>query len=303
MEKNQGQITILHNSAIDVLRWDQVIKRSPNCRSYAMSWYLDLLHPDWQGWVYGDYEYVMPVISSSKLWIKYAFQPVYGQQMGIFPPATPQITTFFIGELKKQFRLIEMAFNAFNPIPEHAFEISQRKNFLLSLYNSYAHIREGYTQHTRRYVNKAAKEVSIFTSLGMEEFMGLNARFGEKHTLRNLSKLKQIVAHAIARKEGLLYFACDRHNQVCGTAFFLKEKGRYTYLNSVLSPEGKKSRAMYALIDRFIYDHAGEPFLLDFEGSEIEGIARFFAGFGAIPEYYPKVKYNKLPGLIRWLKH
>jgi len=302
MEKNQGPIKILHNSAIDVVRWDKLLRWSPNCRTYAMSWYLDLLHPDWQGWIYGDYEYVMPVISSSKLWIRYAYQPVYGQQLGIFPPASPQITNHFIDELKKKFRLIEISFNAFNLIPEQAFEVSMRRNYLLSLYNPYPVISEGYSQHTIRYVHKAAKEVTIISSLEIEEFMNLKARFGAKNTIGHLAALKLIIGHAIARKEGLIYFAYDAHNQACGAAFFLKEKGRYTYLSSVSSPEGKKSRAMFALIDRFISENANQPFVLDFEGSEIEGIARFFAGFGAVPEYYPKVRYTRLPRWIRFLK-
>jgi hypothetical protein len=302
MGNSEGHIQYLHNSAIDVVRWDSLIKWSPNGRSYAMSWYLDILHPDWHGLVYGDYEYVMPVISSSKLGIRYAYQPVYGQQHGIFPPANPEVKTLFIGELKKRFRLIEISFNAYNQIPAQAFEISYRKNYLLSLYNPYPVIREGYSNHTSRYVQKAKKEVSVMASLDLEGFVKLKSRFGGKNTTGHLAELKLIIAHAIARKEGILYFVYDNHNQVCGAAFFLKEKGRYTYLSSVSSPEGKKLRAMFALIDRFIFDHANQPFLLDFEGSENEGIARFFAGFGAIPEYYPKVKYNRLPKWIRWMK-
>lgn len=298
----RGNIQFLHNSAIDIVRWDQVVNSSPNARSYAMSWYLDILHPDWHGLVYDNYRYVMPVVFLSKWGIRYAYQPVYAQQHGIFPPATPDITRLIVEELKSHFRYFEIAFNHYNLLPDFDWTLTVRNNLILSLNDDYHRIKSGYSQHTQRYVKSAAKKVSSITPISISEYLGLKKEYAGSHFNQWLPCLKQIMAHALARHEGSVLGAYSPQNQLCGAAFFLKEKGRFTYLDSILSPEGKNIRAMYALIDNFIQNHSEMPMLLDFEGSDQKGIARFFAGFGAQPEPYIKVKYNHLPRLIKWLK-
>jgi len=48
-------------------------------------------------------------------------------------------------------------------------------------------------------------------------------------------------------------------------------------------------------VDQLIRDHAGSEKILDFEGSNIPSIARFFSGFGARPETYQEVRFSRLP--------
>ena len=53
---------------------------------------------------------------------------------------------------------------------------------------------------------------------------------------------------------------------------------------------------MFFLVDELIQQHADSNYQLDFEGSEIEGVARFYNGFGATnnPYFYYKKYNNKL---------
>jgi len=60
--------------------------------------------------------------------------------------------------------------------------------------------------------------------------------------------------------------------------------------------------AMYFLLDSFIKTNAEQDLILDFEGSMIPGVARFYSGFGAIPETYFQLKFNRLPLPFRWFK-
>ncbi|MDP2115636.1 MAG: hypothetical protein Q8K69_16440, partial [Bacteroidota bacterium] len=66
--------------------------------------------------------------------------------------------------------------------------------------------------------------------------------------------------------------------------------------------EGKKVNAMHKIVDQFIQEHSGSLLTLDFEGSSIPGIARFYAGFGSEPEQYYCLKSNRLPIPLRWFK-
>jgi hypothetical protein len=59
---------------------------------------------------------------------------------------------------------------------------------------------------------------------------------------------------------------------------------------------------MFLLIDTFIQNNSGKNLILDFEGSNIPGIARFYKGFGAMAETYYSVHQNRLPRLLRIFK-
>jgi hypothetical protein len=60
---------------------------------------------------------------------------------------------------------------------------------------------------------------------------------------------------------------------------------------------------MHFLFDNIIYQFAGHNMFLDFEGSEIESIARFFKGFGSDKVNYYRLKLNRLPFFLKWMKN
>jgi hypothetical protein len=64
----------------------------------------------------------------------------------------------------------------------------------------------------------------------------------------------------------------------------------------------KKTGAMFFLINNFIREYARKKVTLDFEGSNLPGLARFYTGFGSEEYVYLQIKKNNLPKLIRWFK-
>jgi hypothetical protein len=78
-------------------------------------------------------------------------------------------------------------------------------------------------------------------------------------------------------------------------ALFGQDKYFHYYLAPALNEEGRESRAMFYLIDRYIHLNAGIQLTLDFEGSDIETVARFYQGFGAAPSTYSSLRINRLP--------
>lgn len=296
-------VKLLHNSKIDLDKWDELIIHAPNSRIYAESWYLDIIEPDWMGLVYGDYDYVMPIIIGKKWGIEYLYQPAYVQQHGIFPTATPDVTTEFIHFITSKYKYINLSLNSMNVDVSKIVPVENRNNFILSLQNNYAEVQGKYSAHAKRYVKKAQQECEVSSHVNIEEYLQLKldnspSSFQKVH----YRPLKLILLNAIKRNKGIIYGAYSPRNELIAAAFFLVETKRITYLNSVSTDEGKTSRAMYAIIDFFIQEYAGSGFHLDFEGSTIEGIARFFKGFGASPETYQHVRFNRLPALLKLIK-
>jgi hypothetical protein len=69
-----------------------------------------------------------------------------------------------------------------------------------------------------------------------------------------------------------------------------------------ITSEGKSLRANDFLYDKIIEEFAGSELILDFEGSDIKGIAGFYKKFNPISQPYPFVKFNQLHPLIKMFK-
>ncbi len=301
---NQQGITYLKHEEIDTDRWDKCINEAPNSLIYAQSWYLDKICDRWDALVFGNYQYVMPLTYRKKLGISYLFQPLYCQQLGIFPTPTTEISQQFLKEVSALFRFVEINMNSMQLPVESDGIYSEKVNLLLSLQDSYEAISGNYTKHTRRKLKKAYKEkLSLANSISADEYIRFKKENLKTHLPeKDLNRLRNVLIFSLTHGLGQIYGVYSPSNQLCAAAFFIRNKQRITYLNASNSTEGKNHHAMYLLIDRFIKENAGRNYFLDFEGSMIPGVLRLYEGFGATPEKYHQYRYNNLPWWIKWLK-
>ncbi|MEA2106887.1 MAG: hypothetical protein U9P82_09265, partial [Bacteroidota bacterium] len=112
----------------------------------------------------------------------------------------------------------------------------------------------------------------------------------ERHYKILLSLINTIQNKAKYESIGVL----DEDGNLIAIAFFVIFKKRITMLVSSSNNQGKNKSAMFLIIDTIIKKHAGKDYILDFEGGNVEGLARFFAGFGAKPVFYSVFKQNNL---------
>ena len=83
--------------------------------------------------------------------------------------------------------------------------------------------------------------------------------------------------------QGNLLSLSDHHNNLLGYVFFISYQNRDILLFNV-SDKTKNNNTMLALIDYYIQNNHNK--LIDFEGSNIPGVKRFYKGFGAIEKNY-----------------
>ena len=107
-----------------------------------------------------------------------------------------------------------------------------------------------------------------------------------------ISQLKKIIEFALNEKKGEMYLIQNLNCEIIAGAFFLVYFNRIYYLVSFSSEEGKKTSAMFWLIDKMIQKYAQKDMVLDFEGSTIPGIAKFMKGWGAELVMYPRYCKN-----------
>jgi hypothetical protein len=302
----QRGLNYLKHHEIDYTKWNRVIEEASNSRVYAAGWFLDRTATEWDALVWGDYQYVMPLPVRKKWGITYAYQPLYCQQLGIFPNPDASTAATFYDALIRHFRYFDLQLNASNlpPGPVKGMQLLTRKNLLLHLQPRYETIRSAYATNTRRNIDRAMKYTPAYAEgISLEEYIGFaqkNQTF--KLEKNGIQKLKSIIAFTQYKGFGKIFGVYSPNNQLCAAVFFCRWKNRLIYLSSVTDHEGKRSRAMFYLMDKIIEKNAGRNLQIDFEGSMIPGVARFFEGFGAKPEAYCRIKGNRLPAILKWIK-
>ena len=304
---NGGGLKYLEHKNIDYEKWDRCVEDAANSRIYAMSWHLDRTAEVWDALVYGDYEVVMPLPYRKKWGIKYLYQPIYSQQLGIFPEPPKIISMQFYNELIKNFRLSDLQLNAQNkPIKkDNTVEVIPKSNYLLDLSRDYFLISASFSNNTKRNIKKAKEyQLSFVRGINIEEFLNLKNKadlpFSEQN---NINKLKSLIAYGQYKGFGEICGVYNKENIICAAVYFTRWKNRIIYLNAVSTDEGKKMRAMFYLLDKFIENTAANNLILDFEGSMIPGVARFYKGFSGIPETYYQFSFNRLPPFVKWVKN
>ena len=295
------EIRYLQRDEVDDAKWDGLIARSPSETLYPYSWYLDASAENWSALVVGDYEFIMPLTWRKKLGMPYAYQPVFCLQLGVFSEEvadTPVVETF-AGQVMRLYRLGVVQFNAANVLGEgKGMKLADRQNYVLPLGKDYESLHKAYSENNRRNLKKALQSGNVLDlEVSLEELMALKrSQDGDRKTepeyQRMEGQFRSVLEYSRAEILGV-----RKREKLLTAAFMAFSRTRIIYLMSATTPEGKEDRAMFQIMDAVIRKHAGADYSLDFEGSSIPSIARFFGGFGAGPEIYQQFSFNRFP---RW---
>lgn len=305
MASGNPHIRYLSHAEIDKSRWDQSIKQSANALIYANSWYLDFMSPGWDALVLGNYDAVFPVTWRSKMGIRYVCQPAFTQQLGLFYTEAGLATMLpdFLKTLATRFRLIEISMNYGNEWPGQTIS---HYNFVLPLNGSYEIISAGYKQDLQKNLKRSAKfniryETSTQASAAIELYKEL---YGQRIGFRpqDYTFFAECVAGMMQQGKAIVRSAVSPTGELLATGIFAVDDHRIYNLASTTLPNGRMMEANHFLFDQLIQEFAGSGLLIDFEGSDQPGIARFYQKFGSSNQPYYFWKTNRLPAILRWWK-
>ncbi len=305
------EIRLLQREEIEKAKWNGCVYYSPNSLIYAYTWYLDNVCDNWMGLVEGDYESVFPLVWNDKLFgIKRLYQPYLCQQLGLFsinPLSTTRIKAF-VKAIPVEFKHVDINLNDSNTI-DHlpGFVINEKPNYTLPLHHSYERIAQQYSTNLKRNLKKAEKRnLYATTSIKPEDFVEIvKTQQKEKGNIfppALYHTALRIIYNCLHRGIGYLMGVYDENNSLCAAIFWMSNGARYINLMNVTTESGRENGAMHYLIDLFIRSNAGKPMFIDFEGSSIDSIARFYQSFGAENLPYYNIKQNRLPWWLKWKK-
>lgn len=302
-------ISFLNRNEIDEARWNDCIRQSPSGLPYGYTWYLDSVSDQWDALMVDDYEVVFPLVWRKRFLIYYLFQPFFAQQLGAFSGngLDEAALKSLLDAIPSRFRFIEISLNYMNPVRHGEFEVLPRTNLCLSLNQPYDKLRSGYHENAQRNIHKAEKRsLNIrfdLTAVNVIEFFKTNTgikipEMGEY----NYGRLHRLIEAAGKRGMGSAIGVFDGNDNLLATGFFVISEKRIINLLPSIDDEGKNAGAGFYLVDHIIKKYAGSGKVLDFEGSMIAPIARFYKSFGAVEQGYWRLRRNNLPWPVRWMK-
>lgn len=297
-------IRLVKHGDIDATRWNETVGASGFPTVFCTYEMLDALvgGATWNALVMDDYDYVMPLPERSKFGVHYVYSPFFVSQMGIFSakPVTAQITSDFFNALPSADKHVDLLLNQSNATDFIDSYTISLVTHTLALYKDYQELSSAYSQNTRRNVKAARKSDLVMKSdeVGVEQVVRLfQENRGQRKEVRFKPKDYEILTQAasVLKSQGLLEVLSvhTREGQLIAGALMVRDFQRYRFWFSGRDAQFADQKAMFFLLDEFINRHAGTPFLLDFNGSMNENVARLYKGFGGQPLPIKMISYSR----------
>ena len=297
-------IRYLTHNQIDTKRWDECIAQSPDGLVYAWSWYLDVVHPNWEALVEDDYETVMPLTGGKKYGMNYLFQPFFTQKLGILgkEKVTEEKIEEFLNKIPEKFKFAEIKcadLKGFKGINGFKGGAINHRNIELSLSPDYSVLYANYNSNTKRNLAKAQKQGLTIVentepSVIIELFRKNRGKDIKHWSDKEYNRLLHLVEAAKSHDACLVLGVQNTVNQIVAGAFFMISHNKIVFLFSGADEANKDNHGLTFLLDYVIKQYSGTQNILDFEGSDNDGLARFYKGFGGEEKYYQELKFNKL---------
>lgn len=296
-------IRFLAKKEIDLARWDACVAADPTCLPYALSWWLDAATGGhWDGVVIDDYRVVMP-LPRGKFFGRYTQvqRPPFTQQCGPYGQLQPGDVKQLLTQLPGKYLSFKLPLTdraTAGEVPA-AFSSRKRTNYVLDLSPDFEAIHQDFHKVLRRKLRRngpatlSPAEPETIINL-YRQSAGRKAGLKPKH----YRKIAAIIAAAQLNDAAICCRLDDDENGFLAAGFFPFYRGRLINTFAASTSVGYAKEGMARMIVELIKTHRGPGRLLDFEGSDIPGVAEFFRSFGPVEQNYLSVE--KL-GVGEWI--
>jgi len=305
--------------------WDDLIRRSPQGNFYALTYYMDIVAPEWMGIEVVDEKSellaVMPIQIHKKYGMRYALQPRFTQYWGIFfdkrdfPDAYREnswkrkVVMAVVEQIPETIKLFGFAmapeFDYAFPFHWKGYDLKTRYSYWLDLTKGEESVWRGIKRKKRFLLNKTEKDlapvVQAKTSEGLISLIEENLEAGNPIMSReHLSLLPKVITEL--GDDALILEARDQNGTLLSVSYTVGFGRKMVYLIGAQKPNIKDSGGPALLLWEAIKRSIGHYDIFDFEGSMLEGVESFFRTFGGRPKPYLFIEKNELPLLVQWIR-
>jgi hypothetical protein len=298
-------IRYLRHDEIDTEKWNNCIALAEAGNCYADAAYLNAMATHWEALVMDDYQAVMPLTWRKKYGIRYLYQPSFCQQLGVFnAQGRDDLSGDFLLHVPEVFRYWDIQLNYSNKPAEFPFK--ERKNYLLSLNDTYQNLNNSYSRNANRNISAALKAgITVKENLDPSVLIGLHRKRFRTTGVRNseFAAMEGLLRVWSAKGRAFIAGAVTPDGKVVASSAYLMYKDRITFIMNGNAVESLTNGATHLLKDHVIRKFCGRDLSIDFEGSDNPRFARFYEQFGAKTiEHYPRIINNNLPWPLKLFK-
>ena len=291
-----SNIQIINHKELDKVIWDKKICASVSPSFFALSWVLDILHPNWKALVLNDYQGFMPISEAKKYGVAYVFQPKFIRSFSIFHETESQRVAI-LDAFKETYSLVNVNL-------DFEFKESSGKGIFqkLSIPDSRELLHNAYSKNAIRVISKLDVEIEYKLFYDASAFIEFFKKIKNIKTLKSssYSKLHQLINETLKRENGKLIAAFYKGEMIaCG--FFIFFQKQVYFMKGTVNKTGREKGAFYGLIDYVLQSLVGSFDNFDFVGSNDKGIADFYRKFGAKDFNYSILKYNNIKTPLKQL--
>lgn len=275
--------------------YDRCITASPNGSIYALSWYLDIVCPDWELMANSDYSTVMPLPVFRSMGRKTLNQPEYACHLGVFSTSIPDPETIsrYLQTIPQNYKVRKLCMNKFNIVTKKNVRIYNAAE--LDLISPYNQARARFSSIIKDRLNLAEENSTSFVShTSVNDLLMFSYRLDKlnKQKLKpnQLSTLRLIASNAIRYRSGQLASAYDKTNNLCAVILFLIFNGRASILHAAANVEGMETGAIEFIIDHFIRENSEQNLVLSIDNPGDKYLMETLQHFGSVISEYPCLK-------------
>lgn len=279
---------------IDREKFNRALNKSEiNSELYAQLFVWDILHPNWDLFVYGDYLKLVPLPYKRKWFYNTFRQPIFIRTIPLIGVFTENDFMQLKGALEANSKLTHLNFSD-NPIAKCP---EQGTYQYLELQNSVVDQRALYGTNAKRILKKNADVLTFGSISDTMTFLNFfRNHVGHKYdTLSDevYERLKNLMEESFTLNIGSLEVIYYLEKPVA-MVFYIDFKGTRYYIKGASNDTAKDLGAMFHLLDKGITEAVSlEMTGFDFVGSNQKGLAGFNKKFGAVDRFYGVLKENE----------
>ena len=274
---------------LDLEKYSQALNASLNYRIYAEYWYLDLLtNENWECWVDGDYEVIMPIPLQFKFGFKFVIQPIYCQQLGVF--YKKEIPDELFREFEKKLHKYFVRSYHFNEENTEKYQPKgeERVNYILDLNRSYEEIYAEYSKKRRKELRKSERlEIKVRETTDYRNFLRITlSDYENLLQYMDESELKKYFNWNLKKGNLVVYDVVDSAGNVLASQICVHSKNRIIGIVFGRNKSIENHNSSAFVNDYLVQKYSNQNMILDFRGSMIPEIAHFMEGFNPEKKQY-----------------
>ncbi len=294
------KLSLISSGQLDREKFDECTKQSGNL--FMKRWSLDALCNRWSALVLEDYEAVLALPHKTRYFIPYVYQAPFIPRISMGGRWSENAKQKAAAVLKKHFAIIHLDVD--QGVLPIEWTTGIRKNYLLQLDGIYEDVyNASYSDECKRNLKKAiSRGCNIEAS---EDWDGIIRLYHDVYGRLPGNHLKKGYLNAArfartAYKQGNCkgYKIYANNGELLFGGIIITGEQRIYYWLGAPTAKGREHRVTYFFIDYLIHLFAGSGKTFDFEGSDIPGVAKFYAGFTRSYEEYATVQGGWLSSLI-----